>query len=247
MNVNYANHLYEIKGGLLNENGQLTYQLETTTNNKIRYSLDGEKLSYDSATEYNNPIKIASSTTLKAAVFNLDKKQLGPVFEQKINLHKAVGKKISLNVQPNKAYNAGGKQALINGISGNNERYGDTEWLGFSGDDVEVTIDFDTPIKIKSIATRFYNGNGQWIYAPKELNLQLKLEDGNAISSRNMIESKDSLVVPFNLDLSQFYPKDKVLKTKTLKITIPNYGIIEEGKQGADHKAWTFIDEIIIE
>ena len=247
MNVNYANHLYEIKGGLLNENGQLKYQLETTTNNKIRYSLDGEKLSYDSATEYNNPIKIASSTTLKAAVFNLDKKQLGPVFEQEINLHKAVGKKISLNVQPNKAYNAGGKQALINGISGNNKRYGDTEWLGFSGDDVEVTIDFDTPIEINSIATRFYNGNGQWIYAPKELNLQFKLEDGNTISSRNMIESKDSLIVHFNLDLSQFYPKNKVLKTKTLKITIPNYGIIEEGKQGAGHKAWTFIDEIIIE
>ncbi|MGK0421917.1 MAG: hexosaminidase [Polaribacter sp.] len=32
-----------------------------------------------------------------------------------------------------------------------------------------------------------------------------------------------------------------------LKITIPNYGIIPEGKQGAGHKAWTFIDEIIVE
>jgi hexosaminidase len=30
-------------------------------------------------------------------------------------------------------------------------------------------------------------------------------------------------------------------------ITIPNYGIIPEGKQGAGHKAWLFIDEIIIE
>ena len=29
-------------------------------------------------------------------------------------------------------------------------------------------------------------------------------------------------------------------------LKIPNYGIIPEGKQGAGNKAWTFIDEIII-
>jgi hexosaminidase len=77
--------------------------------------------------------------------------------------------------------------------------------------------------------------------------LQLKLEDGSAISSRTLIKSKDSLLVNFDLDISPFYPKDKVLKTKMLKITIPNYGIIPDGKQGAGQKAWTFIDEIIVE
>ena len=34
---------------------------------------------------------------------------------------------------------------------------------------------------------------------------------------------------------------------KKLKITIPNYGIIPDGKQGAGNNAWMFIDEIIIE
>ena len=33
----------------------------------------------------------------------------------------------------------------------------------------------------------------------------------------------------------------------SLTLKIPNYGIIPQGKQGAGHKAWTFIDEIIIE
>jgi len=32
-----------------------------------------------------------------------------------------------------------------------------------------------------------------------------------------------------------------------LDIIVKNYGIIPEGKQGAGHKAWTFIDELIIE
>ena len=52
-------------------------------------------------------------------------------------------------------------------FSGHHKRYGDNEWLGFLGDDLEIRIEFDKPIQINSIATRFYNGNGQWIYAPK--------------------------------------------------------------------------------
>ena len=32
-----------------------------------------------------------------------------------------------------------------------------------------------------------------------------------------------------------------------VEIVIKNYGVIPEGKQGSGHKAWTFIDELIIE
>jgi hexosaminidase len=243
LDVNYANHLYEVKGEFKTTNKKLTYELKSTSKtHKIYYSLNNDALT----TLYKKPIIVDRSIKIKAAVYNTQKRKLGNFFEEEINLHKAIGAKISLNIPPNEAYNAGGKQALINGISGNNKRYGDKEWLGFSGEDVEVIIEFEKPTEIKAITTRFYNGNGQWIYAPKELNLQLKLEDGRTISSKTMIKNRDSLLVNFDLDISPFYPKDKILKTKILKIKIPNYGIIPDGKQGAGHKAWTFIDEIII-
>ena len=106
---------------------------------------------------------------VKAVVLNSKKTALGAIFEQEINLHKGVGAKIAIDKEPHPAYNAGGKDALINGISGNNKRYGDREWLGFSGEDIEITIEFDKPTNINSIATRFFNGNGQWIYPPKKL------------------------------------------------------------------------------
>jgi hexosaminidase len=247
MNVNYAKHLYEVKAEVLNDNGRLTLQLETTTDNKIVYSLDGKKPNYLEHSEYKSPIEIDSSVTIKATVFDTNRQQLGGVFEQKIKLHKAVGKKISLNVKPDKGYNSGGKKALINGVSGNNKRYGDKEWLGFSGDDVEIIIEFDSPTEINSIATRFFNKTNQWIYVPKIFNLELTLEDGSIIYSKNTVKNDNSLLVNFNLNMGSFYPEDKILKTKNLKITIPNYGIIPAGKKGAGHKAWTFIDEIVIE
>jgi hexosaminidase len=245
MNVNYANHLYEVNGELLNDNGKLSYKLETITNKKIVYTLDGKEPVNLLHKEYDKPIKIDSSTTIKAVVFNTDGKQLGTIFEQRINLHKAVGKQISLNILPNEAYNSGGKQALINGVSGNNKRYGDKEWLGFSGDDVEITIKFDTPTEINKISTRFYNGKGQWIYAPKEINLQLDLENGKIAVSKNKLTKNDSILVNFSFIFHELNPNKE--KINSIKLTIPNYGIIPEGKQGAGHKAWTFIDEIIVE
>ena len=37
------------------------------------------------------------------------------------------------------------------------------------------------------------------------------------------------------------------LEHRYIKISIPSFGIIPEGAQGGGNKAWTFIDEIIIE
>ena len=244
LDVNYANHMYSVKGELKNTEGNLTYQLNATSSSyPIYYATD------ESAPSklYVNPIPVDSSMTIKAVILDSNATALGAIFQQKVNLHKGVGAKILIDKKPHPTYNAGGKNALINGISGNNKRYGDKEWLGFSGEDIEITIKFENPTNINTIATRFFNANGQWIYAPKEINLQLKLEDGRAISTRKKIENTKSLLVDFNLNISQFYPEDKNLKATELKITIPSYGIIPEGKQGAGHKPWTFIDEIIIE
>ena len=262
MNVNYANHLYEIKAAVLNDNGGLTLQLETTTDHKIVYSLDGKKPNFLLHSEYKGPIKIDASITIKAAIFDIDNQQLGTVFEQKVNLHKAVGTKISLDVKPDKGYNAGGTKALINGVSGNNKRYGDKEWLGFSGDDVEINIDLGKNTKIKTIKMRFYDANRQWIYEPKEV--LVTVYNDNDLPNKNdeliILDLKDLAEIqirpiPDNTNIREYEynynpissSEDKNKKNRYIKIVVKNYGIIPEGKQGAGHKAWTFIDEIIVE
>ena len=237
LEVNYANHIYSVKGELINSKGNLAYQLSTTSSSyPIYYSTDK---SFPSKL-YSTPITLDASMHIKAVVLNSKKTPLGAVFQQKINLHEGVGAKISINKEPHPAYNAGGKNALINGISGNNKRYGDKEWLGFSGEDIIVTIEFDNPKNIKTISTRFYNGNGQWIYAPNEIGFSFYLEDGKTVNDISILEEKNNLLVNYSYEL-------KSIPVKKLDIIIKNYGTIPEGKQGAGHKAWTFIDEIIIE
>ncbi|WP_298425560.1 family 20 glycosylhydrolase [uncultured Kordia sp.] len=239
LNINYANHLYEIEGEVTTRNNQLVFDLQTIVRDKtIRYTVD-ESSPNMSSTEYKSYLPIENSTILKAAVFD-DTKKLGRDFTLIFNKHKAVGTKITLDPKPHKAYPGSGKIGLINGVSGNDTRYGDKEWLGFWGKDVTITIEFDKPTKISSVSTRFYNANGQWVYAPKEIGVSyVNTEDGRTLHKIAQIQNNDATLIPFKLEIEE-------ITTQHLEIHIKNYGIIPDGFQGAGNKAWTFLDEIIV-
>ncbi len=238
LEINYANHLYEIQGQLVSTEEQINYELETLTEGKvIRYTTDGNNPSLESAI-YDSPMPIDKSQTIKAAVFN-DEGQLGSVFSQDVNYHKAVGARIHIDKEPHKAYSGSGAEGLINGISGSDTRYGDKEWLGFWGEDINIIIELKEETTINSIQMRFHNGNGQWIYAPKEISI--RYETDKMAEYKTFIEKVD-----ITEDVLASVKTDDTHVAKYIYIKVPNYGTIPEGKQGAGNKAWTFIDEIII-
>ncbi|MDC8000399.1 family 20 glycosylhydrolase [Aequorivita todarodis] len=238
LNINYANYLYEIDGKILKENDRVFYELSTPTKGKeIRYALNGA-----SPTVYTKPFLIEKDSKLTAHVFK-DGEKLGRDFSEEIKYHKAITGQISINVQPNPAYAAGGKEALINGIQGSDKRYGDKEWLGFWGDDLEITIDLGEETEVHSIQTRFFNSPGVWIYAPKVINIQILKElkeDALFQATNQFYRTQTKNIVPIE-------QKFEGARGRYIKLIIKNYGMIPDGLQGAGHKAWTFIDEIIVE
>jgi len=239
LEINYANHLYEIEGTIINEKGELKYQLSTPISGKeIRYTMDSSKVD-NSSKLYNQGIIINDNTTIQAGVFK-DNQLLSSIFSEIINFHKAVKGSVTINPAPHTSYNAGGNQALINGILGSDKRYGDKEWLGFWGDDVEINIDFNEETTMNSITTRFYNTNGQWIYAPKKINIAYSLDGKKYYFLKEVELSSTDRIVKITAEFD-------AVNAKYIKILIPNYGVIPEGEQGAGNKAWIFIDEIIVE
>ena len=234
LDINYANHLYEINDEMISEDGESFYKLETLTEGKdIRYTLDGNEPTLNSEI-YTSQIPVSESVELKAAVFNVEE-QLGKTFVQNINYHKAVAAKITIDKTPHKAYSGSGAEGLINGISGSDSRYGDKEWLGFWGEDIIIIIDLGEDTQIDSIKTRFHNGKGQWIYAPKEIEFGFS---AHGIDSKAEIPISEKNIVDIIIKAH--------VNTRHIYIKLPNYGTIPDGKQGAGNKAWTFIDEIII-
>ncbi len=235
LEINYANHLYEIEGKL---NSNQAYELSTKTIGKeIRFTTDGSEPD-SSSTVYDSPIPFTADMTLKAAVFK-DKEQLGSVFTQEFIFHKGVGATIRINKEPHKSYAGSGAAGLINGIKGSDSRYGDSEWLGFWGEDIEIEIEFEKEVEINEIELRFYNAPGQWIYAPNDVWFYPKTTTPeivqSLISDRHKLEAIVKLPIPFNNT-----------KMKAITIKVPNYGTIPDDQQGAGNTAWTFIDEIIV-
>lgn len=239
LEINYANHLYEIEGNIKKENGKAFYHLTTPAKNKeIKYSMnDSEYITYV------DPIRIDKRSEINANAYK-NGVQIGHEFSEIIQFHKGVTGEINILPDPHPAYSHGGKNALINGVNGSDSRYGDDEWLGFWGEDVEITIDLLKETEIRAISMRFYNANGQWIYAPKEILFSSIDHDHKKINSIVQLpQNKEQTLIPARFDFSDMKP----FKTQFIKLVIPNYGVIPEGSQGAGNKAWTFIDEIIIE
>ncbi|NVK52290.1 MAG: family 20 glycosylhydrolase [Flavobacteriaceae bacterium] len=233
--VNYANHLYEIKCKTTLKDGFTYFDLSETTQGKtIRYTTDGSEPTGNSAI-YSQPIKVDKNIILKAATFN-DDKLISSVLEKEAFMHLASGKSISFDVQPNKQYSGNGNTSIINGIKGSDKRFGDDEWLGFAGTDVEITIDLGKEITINSIQTRFNNSRGNWIYAPSQVIISFP---GSEEYLPAEIEDTEEKLVDLKLETK--------ISTRYVKLKVVNYGIIPDGKAGAGNKPWTFIDEIIIE
>ncbi|MBO3098528.1 family 20 glycosylhydrolase [Gelidibacter pelagius] len=230
LDINYANHLYEVDGEVVATGYELKSILENKT---IRFSTDGTEPNVTSEV-YSGVIPIDKDLIIKAAIFDDDKK-LGATFTQPINYHKALGKKISINAQPSKTYAGSGADGLINGITGSDTRINDKEWLGFDGEDLEITIDLGEEMTINSIETRFYEAPWMWIYAPKVI--EYGFGEHGTSSKVEIPESKDTHA-NIKIDLNA--------TTRYIHLRIPNSGLIPEGKQGAGHQPWTFIDEIII-
>lgn len=240
MDIKYANHLYEIEGNL---NEDQEYELSTKTLGKeIRYTTDGTEPNTNS-TIYESPIPFKENMIVKAQVFD-NAQPLGRLFSQEFFYHKGVDATITINHPPHKSYSGSGANGLINGIVGSDTRYGDKEWLGFWGDDLEIEIAFDEPTEVNEIQLRFYHTPGQWIYSPKSYDLHLETKMGR-ISDRVFIPKGNENLITYKYNSERFKGYEDMMFYK-LELIIPNYGTIPDGAQGAGNKAWTFIDEIII-
>jgi hexosaminidase len=243
LGVNYSKAINAVKVKTLSSKpGMVTIALQTThPNGVIRYTLDGTVPS-GSSPIFQNTLSLKQMVWVKSAVFS-GNKAVSPITEMKVIPHLAVGKKPSLNFQPHLSYNLGGPEALCNGVSGSDNRYGDSEWLGWSGKDVEVVIDLGAETPIKEVRTRFFHNPGPWIYHPRSVSLSVS-KDGNnfmefaGVSSFKIEGDAGARAVELAL------PKGTT--ARYLRLKVQRHGIIEAGEPGAGYEAWLFMDEISI-
>jgi hexosaminidase len=241
--INYSKAYYEIKASIKPAPGNkgVLWTLET---NKPMPIMVTDSSAGNKSTSYKTPILITNNKTVSARNIvgkNANGNVYGPTISQKFYFNKATGKKITLVTPPASNYPGNvGAFGLINGAY-SEKGINSAEWLGWSGPDMEATIDLISPAKISTVNIHTMEQNGGWIYLPASVEV-FASNDGKeftSVGTTSTFEKDNSGFASGYMKVS-FTPAT----ARYIKVVAKNYGKIPEGKAGAGNPAWLFVDEI---
>jgi hexosaminidase len=241
-NVNYSRHLFEIKIKTFIDpaTGQLMANVEGVPNGfNVFYTTDGSTPTNNSMA-YVKPVPVENKNILTVGV--IYKGLLVDKAQKYFSMNKATGQPSALATPPNKSYNSGGEHAWNNGILGNDGRFNDDEWLGWSGQDFEGTIDLQKPTTINKVSARFFNKPNSWVYIPSAVTI-FTSDDG--VNFKELMSKNNFDVLKDGVQKVSFESLN--ITARYLKVIARNYGAIPKGNPGEGSPAWLFADEVTVE
>lgn len=233
--ANYSNAFYDINAEVspsLDNQGVMVKLDAKQDLGKLVYSIKGKQ----SETEYTSPLLLKESSHVRAMYYKDNK--LVDSLTIRLNINKATGKKISLKEQPSDYFPGNGAFTLVDGIL--NDKGGRThESIGFSGSDVEATIDLGTAQQISSVVVHALNSGGTYVYPPKAVEVYGSADGNNfkPLGTENAVTKVEGPKAILKMDFSP-------VNTRFVKVVVRNQQTVPEGKQGEGEKTWLFLDEI---
>ncbi|MBG7613050.1 GH92 family glycosyl hydrolase [Polaribacter sp. BAL334] len=224
------------------EKGEIAFKNSTTISLKsvdknadIYYSLGRE------FKKYSNPFSISEAISLsvygkkgtqKSAIIKTDFYKIDP------NI------KIELKSEYANQYNAGGNNALIDGILGT-EDFRTGTWQGYFDTDLEAIVDLGKIKMIDNLQISFLKDQRSWIFLPKEMQIYTSI-DGIKYAKHTTWQfpnpKNEEKVAIEKVAIS------KLGKARFLKIIAKKIGKLPEWHLGFqdDGRSWLFVDEIQI-
>jgi len=216
--------------------GSTLVTLETVdTQSNIYYSLGGDYM------EYSKPFEILQKSKLsvyaqrgedKSSIVSTDFFKIDP------NL------KIELKTEYANQYNAGGDNALIDGVVGTRD-FRTGSWQGYWDEDVVAIVDLGTKKFLKDITIGFLEDQGSWIFYPTRVEIYTS-DDGVDFK----LAHQDNINATVESADASIKVVDKILnrKARYVKVVAKKLGELPEWHLGYMHdgRSWIFIDEIQI-
>ncbi len=210
-------------------------------NAQIYYTLDGSEPTTHSFL-YDKKISISQPTTLSAKMFR-ENASSGNSIQLFFNPSFSTEKELTLKNSFSDKYNAGGKNALIDGLCGSTN-FKDGAWQGFQKNDLEAIIDLGEIKNINLIQTSFIQDIDVWIFLPTNGEISIST-DGKNYTSISTFDFNDKLKTKGSFT-ENVVATPKNLKVRYIKVFAKNVGLCPAWHVGANDKAWLFCDEIIV-
>ena len=152
--------------------------------------------------------------------------------------------KIKLYTEYENQYNAGGNDALIDGILGT-EDFRTGTWQGYSDTDVHAIVDLGKVKQINNVKLSFLRDQRSWIFLPKDLKIATSSDGVNFKKYKDWKFKSPTNTDDIKIEIIDF---SKSTKARYIKVMAKNYGDVPKWHLGApfNGKAWIFVDEIQI-
>ena len=153
---------------------------------------------------------------------------------------------IKLDTEYANQYNAGGDEALLDGIYGTKD-FRTGVWQGYFDKDLIATVDLGKETIVNQVSINFLRDQRAWIFLPTEVACYGS-NDGINFTPIDSLKKIDSAKELDLADIKQIYFKQVPESYRYIKIVAKNLGALPEWHlgYGDDGRCWIFADEISI-
>jgi len=221
--------------------GPQMIELNTTgEGNEIYYTLDGT-IPVRNSKKYTSPFTVSSNCTLKAIAFS--GVNTSQVISRMFTFIQGV-KSAVLTSQPSAKYPGMGVSALFDGLIGSSSQT-NKQWMGYEGDDFEVTIDLGEVKSLKTLGIDVLQLPVSWIFLPEKVEFYSST-DGKSYTLLNTFypAETDDIRLDGPVMLARNFDN---LRSQYIRIKATNIGTCPVTHPGAGQKAWLFVSEVEIE
>lgn len=216
------------------------FRMYKVAENSVTDILGRQQLSMDTFDlgPYEGPLQVTGSGEY---FIHYDAGAKPRLYRQAFQFNKTTGKKITTNHPPSPTYPGnGGSFGLVNGIKA--QQFNSTEWLGWNGKTVEITIDLGKPEMVHEVALNVWKQEPSWIYLPQKVEIVFSYKDEKGADQSTSMEFEQPEEGWGEDRRLQFTFEPKMVNAITIRLT-PVMSI-PQGRQGAGKPAWVFVDEV---
>lgn len=222
----------------INEDRTASVSINTNSRREIRYAVN--QLPDTQSLLYTKPFPVHVASTISAGIFDHGRQIAGSNIFVPVNL--ALGKKVTIAQPYAPQYAALGDSSLTDGTMGTTA-FKCGKWLGFSGKDLDATIDMGSATPIKRVIASFLCDPNSGIFLPKEVMVYISKDGRNFKLAGRVTNSKNVRGEPY---LQQFSIPVKG-NARYVKVTGKAFGAIPEGYLFVGSTSWLFTDEMLVQ
>lgn len=239
---NYAKHIFDLTAQLTSDpqNKALTLSFSIVDDAPIRYTTDGSEPAMESLV-YEGPITITEPCTIKAKVFrdNIETK----VFSKFYDIHKAIGCPVTLLSEPLEKYRFGAPDSFTDGLRGEISFNGGA-WTGFLSTPMTAVVEMDGKTPYSSVTASALVDKGSHIMNP--VSLMVMVSDDGENYTQVYAETYPAETAADKDGMKEYTVTFPETTAKFIKIDVGCLEYIPDWLGGAPHRAFIFIDEILV-